>query len=193
MKKNLAKLGVLSLSLVAALAMLIANNANAQQTGDVTLTINSGTSVCVYGTSLDLGTTGVRPDFGAFTLSSGFNTSAGSTTWSCTDFAGTTGGWDLTIISSNLTNETANVIASGNVFITHDAPTMTNGSCTVGGAAAAKVAINASHTIIAKAASTQKTVCTIDTANVSLAVDVPANQAPGRYAGTLTITVPTFY
>ncbi|HCB51958.1 TPA: hypothetical protein DEP21_05355 [Patescibacteria group bacterium] len=179
--------------MVAALTMLIANNTNAQVNGDVTITINSGTSACIYGTSLNLGTTGVRPDFAGFTLSSGFNTSAGTTTWSCTDFAGTTGGWDLTIISSNLTNSTNNIISSGNVRITHSAPSMTAGNCTTGGAAASNVAINTSHTIVAKAASAQKTVCTVATTGVTLAVIVPANQAPGTYVGTLTITVPTFY
>lgn len=193
MKKNVGKLSALGLSIVAAVAILVGSNgANAQQTGEVSLTIDSGSSYCVYGTSIDLGSKSVATDFGALTFSGNLNTSSGTNTWSCTDFAGTTGGWDLTIQSTDLTNETSNVISSGNIVISHDAPALINGTCTTGGNAATDVSIGSTHTIMAKAASANRTVCSIDTANVALKVNVPANQAPGKYTGTLTITVPVF-
>jgi hypothetical protein len=35
-------------------------------------------------------------------------------------------------------------------------------------------------------------VCKLTISDVDLRVNVPANQAPGAYTGTLTITLPTF-
>jgi len=35
-------------------------------------------------------------------------------------------------------------------------------------------------------------VCEVTISDVELQVNVPANQAPGAYVGTLTITLPTF-
>lgn len=192
MKKNVSKLGVLGLSLVAALAVaFVASNAQAQTTGQVSLTIDSGSSYCIYGTSVDLGSKSVAADFGALTFSGDF-LSASGTTWSCTDFAGTPAGWDLTIQTTELTNETSNTINATNVLISHNAPSQTAGTCTVGGTAATDIAIDAPHTIVAKAGSANRTVCTVSTNNVALKVNVPANQAPGKYTGTLTITLPVF-
>ena len=69
---------------------------------------------------------------------------------------------------------------------------MIAGSCVAGATGATDVSIDTVHTILAKQASVQRTICKIQTNNVSLKVDVPANQAPGKYIGTLTITLPTF-
>ena len=192
MKKNVSKLGVLGLSLVAALAVaFVASNAQAQTTGQVSLTIDSGSSYCLYGTSIDLGSKSVAADFGALTFSGDFNAGTGNT-WSCTDFAGTPAGWDLTIQTTELTNETNNTIDAGNVLISHSSPYSTAGSCSVGGTYAWNIPISSPHTIVAKAGSANRTVCTVVANNVALEVQVPANQAPGKYTGTLTITLPVF-
>jgi len=82
MNKNLLKVGALALGLFS-FGILLNGTSNAQQvTGDVSLTINSGTSECIYGTSLDLGTQAVQLDT-AYTFSGNFGSE-----WSCTDLAG---------------------------------------------------------------------------------------------------------
>jgi hypothetical protein len=53
MKKNLMKVGALALG-VFAFGFAIIGSSNAQETGELSLTINTGISECVYGTSLDL-------------------------------------------------------------------------------------------------------------------------------------------
>ena len=165
--------------------------ANAQTVGQVSLTIDAGTSSCDVGGDVNLGTQTIAADFGALNFQGAFNTTVGLTnTWSCTDSNGTPWGWDLSIQSSDLTNTNGNIIAANNVTISHDAPTVTAGMCTVVGGSAMETAINVAHSIMGKAAGAS--VCTIQTPNVNLSVHVPANQAPGTYQGTLSITLPTF-
>jgi hypothetical protein len=78
MNKNLLKVGALALGMFA-FGFLYTN---AQQTGDLSLTINAGTSECVYGTSLDLGVQEVKLDE-AYTFTGNFGSE-----WSCTDLSG---------------------------------------------------------------------------------------------------------
>lgn len=190
MKKNLLKIGALALSVFA--AGVIMNTSNAQETGDLTLTINAGTSECVYATSLDLGSQAIQLDT-AYEFSGDF---AGN--WTCTDYDANTGGWDFYVTVTDLTNSWGNIIQSGQVDIMHTAAVVTGDTTCTGGTATAWTTIvdevGGQYVLMTRANEDASTagVCEVGIDTVSLKVDVPANQAPGAYTATLTMTLPNF-
>jgi len=190
MKKNLLKIGVLALGMFA-FGALMTETSNAQEVPwDVSLTILSGTSYCNYGTSLYLGAQNVLLDT-AYVFSGNFTEK-----FICYDYRGNsfgaTWGWDLYIRSANLYNERGSVITSGNVSIRHTAGVVTGDvSCTAWSSTATRTPINNNYSIIQRAAGTDG-ICSVSVDTVSLKVDVLANQAPGAYSGTLTLTIPAF-
>lgn len=190
MKKNLLKVGALALSVFA--AGVVMNASNAQETGDLTLTINAGTSECVYATSLDLGSQAIQLDT-AYEFSGDF---AGN--WTCTDYDANTGGWDFYVTVTDLTNASSNVIESGQVDIMHTAAVVKGDTTCAGGTATAwRTIVNeegSQYILMTRTAEAPETagVCEVWIDTVSLKVDVPANQAPGAYTATLTMTLPNF-
>ncbi|MDD3262879.1 MAG: hypothetical protein PHR61_03450 [Candidatus Absconditabacteria bacterium] len=181
MNKNLLKIGALALGMFAFGLML---NANAEELGEVSLTINSGESVCIYGTSLDLGAQNVQFDT-AYEFSGNFGT------WSCTDYIGVTEGWVLDIASSDLTNGLGNTISGANVQIMHETPIASGDVNCTGGDSTTWTTIGTTNVVIERSPGTDG-VCSVSVGALDLKVDVPANQAPGAYTGTLTLTVPSF-
>ncbi|HCB51434.1 TPA: hypothetical protein DEP21_02555 [Patescibacteria group bacterium] len=69
---------------------------------------------------------------------------------------------------------------------------MTAGNCSATNDSGNVEIYSQPHVLLAKESSSQGTICTIQTTDIQLQVNVPANQAPGTYVGTLTITLPSF-
>jgi hypothetical protein len=187
MNKNILKIWALALGLFS-FGILFTN---AQQEWEVSLTINAGTSSCSYGTSLDLGSAAAVIGI-PYTFSGDFTES-----FECVDYRGTAGAWTMTMQSSALaasgigtTIPDTNVkvyygvaIASGNIL-----------ACTGDGAGvafAAALPLDTPQTLLQRMP-TVEGVCSVALESVGLRVDVPANQAPGIYTGTITLTIPNF-
>lgn len=182
MNKNLLKVGALALGMFA--FGFLYTNAQTSSTGDLSLTINAGTSECVYGTSLDLGVQEVKLDE-AYTFTGNFGSE-----WSCTDLSGWVKSWTFTVESSDLTAGDS-TIAATNVELQHPAAVVDWDTVCSGGLAQSYVAIDSAYTMMERSTGSDG-VCKLTISDVDLRVNVPANQAPGAYTGTLTITLPTF-
>ncbi|AHB41335.1 parallel beta-helix repeat-containing protein [candidate division SR1 bacterium RAAC1_SR1_1] len=156
-----------------------------QSQGNIKLEITGGVTECVYGTSLTMDAQEVKIGI-PYTFTGTFPSA-----WYCQDYRGITSEWTLTIQTTDLTNEKSNVISGGNLLISHD-PVVVEGdpSCT-GDNGTATQFYNAPYVLFAKASGSNK-ICKVSADNVSLLVNVPANQAPGNYSGTLTLTMNGF-
>ncbi len=180
--KNLLKIGALSLALITSVLML--TKTNAQVPGDVSLKIYTGTSECVYGTSLYVGDH--IASFDAFTLTGTFNPS----TFYCTDYEGLSN-WTMTLnATSDLTNQNGQTIPATNVYLKADANQVISGSCTTGTNTTTRTSIWGSPQTILYKSSALGQICTISANNVQLYVYVPANQPVGVYTGTLSLVAP---
>gem|GEM_PF-3404017 len=112
------------MALIATVFML---NTNAQDNGPVTLELTSGANTCVYGTSIDLGQHVVSYD--AFNMTgSNFTPS----TRYCADGEGLAD-WTLSVeLTDNLTNQYAQSIPTGNVYMDSSVNYLMSGTCTTG-------------------------------------------------------------
>lgn len=192
MNKNLLKVGALALGMFAFGATLMGTS-NAQVTGDVSLTINTGVSACDYGTNLTFTAQEVKMDSG-YVFQSNFLTGAGQTnTWSCVDRAAKNA-WSFYVTASDLllSGDATVTIGSGNIAIQYTAGTTEGDTtdCTVI-AAGAWNALSGDVEMMQRKYNT-KGVCKVTVNNVELKVDVPANQTPGTYTSTFTVTLPNF-
>lgn len=190
MKKNLLKVGALALGMFAFWLMI---NANAQETGQVSLTINSGTSICDYGTDLTFTAQEVKMDSG-YVFQSNFLTGVGQTnTWSCIDRAAENT-WSFYVTASDLvlSGQPSVTIASGNIAIQYTAGTTEGDTvdCTVENEGAWN-SLSGDVEMMQRDYNT-KGVCKVTINAVELKVDVPQNQTPGTYTSTFTITLPNF-
>ncbi|MDD3263170.1 MAG: leucine-rich repeat domain-containing protein [Candidatus Absconditabacteria bacterium] len=156
-----------------------------QTEGNISLNITGGVTECIYGTSLDMNAQDVKIGI-PYTFSGTFPSA-----WYCQDYQGIDGGWTLTIQTTDLTNEKGNTISGSNLLISHD-PVVVQGdlACT-GNNGTPTQFYSAPYEIFAKASESNK-ICKVSTNDVSLLVNVPANQAPGSYSGTLTLTMNGF-
>ncbi|AHB41810.1 hypothetical protein P148_SR1C00001G1031 [candidate division SR1 bacterium RAAC1_SR1_1] len=111
--------------------------------------------------------------------------------WYCQDYRGITSEWTLTIQTTDLTNEKSNVISGSNLLISHDPVVVEGDSSCTGDNGTATQFYNAPYVLFAKASGSNK-ICKVSADNVGLLVNVPANQAPGNYSGTLTLTMNGF-
>ncbi|MDD3262373.1 MAG: delta-60 repeat domain-containing protein [Candidatus Absconditabacteria bacterium] len=153
--------------------------------GNLTLTITGGVTECVYGTSLDMNAQDVKIGI-PYTFSGTF-----PSTWYCQDYQGIDGGWTLTIQTTDLTNEKGNTISGSNLLISHDTVVVQGDLACTGDVGTPIQFYSAPHVIFAKASESNK-ICKVSANDVSLLVNVPANQAPGSYSGTLTLTMNGF-
>lgn len=191
MNKNLLKIGALALGMFIATLM---GTSNAQSvTGDVSLTINTGVSICDYGTNLTFTAQEVKMDSG-YVFQSNFLTGAGQTnTWSCVDRAAKNT-WSFYVIASDLllSGDATVTIGSGNITIQHGSGTVEGDTsdCRVRNANTWNP-LSTSVVMMDRLYST-KGVCKVTIDNVELKVDVPANQTPGTYTSTFTVTLPNF-
>lgn len=184
MNKNLLKIGALALGMFAFGLMFT----NAQQTGEVKLTINTGTSQCRFDTDMDLQSkTAILNQSLTFT---GSFTGDGLGSWICTDLEGGSGfSWSLTVASTELNGTNGGTISNTNVFITNDPAVVTGDTAACQSNEDGDEALDTAYTIMERpASSTNIGVCEIYTPNVGLRVFVPENTAPGVYTGTLTVT-----
>lgn len=178
--KKIMKIGALSLALVASLLML--SNITKADSGTLTLKINTGTNICFYGTSLDLGAQTLNLS-SALTFS-GYFTGA-SQTFYCTSNNGAN--VSLTIQSANLTNATSQTISSGSVTFQTTAPIVTAWACTAGVGTTSWQPLNTAQGIVSKTNNPGQ-VCTVSASGVQLKVVTAIAQAVGTYTGTLTLT-----
>jgi len=187
--KNLFKIGALSLALVASLFLL---NSTKAASGVVTLEIQGTAGGCVVGTDVPYGITGFS--YSAYSITSWF-ASASGTTWLCNDSNGKAP-WIVELASTDVVNMTTNnavhTIDAANVRVTNDTATKTAGVCNINTGTSNGVAqpLSGNVVLFGKSSNTGD-VCTVETDNVAMTIDLAASQALGQYSGTLTITVPT--
>lgn len=190
MKKSLLKIGVLALWMFAFGFLFNGTSVAQETTWEVSLTISSGVSQCLYATSLDLLSQEVKLN-DPYLFSGDFGGA-----FSCVDYRGNlfgaTGGWTFDIIVNDLSNG-ASSISSGNVSINHTGGVLDwDSSCKAGfSTGSTRTPISWNYQLIERTNGSDG-VCRLTINTVSLKVDVPANQAPGVYSGTLTLTVPSF-
>jgi hypothetical protein len=152
---------------------------------NITLTITWWVTECVYWTSLDMNAQDVKIGI-PYTFSWTFPSA-----WYCQDYSGIRSGWTLTIQTTNLSNEKWNVISGSNLLISHD-PVVVEGDLACTGYNGAPTQFyTAPYEIFEKASGIEK-ICKVSADNVWLLINVPANQAPGNYSGTLTLTMNGF-
>ncbi len=158
---------------------------NSSANGNIILTITWWVTECVYGTSMNMNAQDVQIGI-PYTFTWTF-----PSTWYCQDYDGIVWGWALTIQTTDLYSENNNVISGSNLLISHD-PVVIEGdsACTWYNGTATQFYSNP-YPVFTKTLGTNK-ICRVSASNVSLLVNVPANQAPGNYSGTLTIYVPNF-
>ncbi|AHB41806.1 hypothetical protein P148_SR1C00001G1027 [candidate division SR1 bacterium RAAC1_SR1_1] len=153
--------------------------------GNITLTITGGVTECIYGTSLTMDAQEVKIGV-PYTFTGTF-----PSTWYCQDYRGINGGWTLTIQTTDLINEKSNVISGSNLLISHNPVVVEGDSACTGDNGTATQFYSAPYEIFEKIPDSNK-ICRVSADNVGLLVNVPANQAPGSYSGTLTLTMNGF-
>lgn len=190
MNKNLLKMGALALGMFA-FGVTLMGTSNAA-TGEVSLTINSGTSVCEYGKDLVFTAQDVKLGE-AYLFQSPFLTGVGGTnTWSCVDRTAN-GAWSFSVSASDLVlnGNSSITISSGNIAIQYGSGNIEGDSdCTILDSNKWN-ALSGSIVMMERTYNT-KGVCKVTVNNVELKVDVPANQTPGTYTSTFTVTLPNF-
>lgn len=190
MKKNILKIAVFSLALIG-LSLFVNNSDTKAAVGELKLTLNAGTSVCYYGTSLDLSSHEVS--YSGFDMTGNFlsNHPTDTTLRMCKDLTGygNPNGWDMTISASALSNASSNTIANQFIKVSFDATTKVNGGCSYTSRTATDRPLSGTVEILSKSGATSD-LCELQTDNVMLKVSVPDNQPAGVYTGTLTLTVP---
>jgi len=154
----------------------------------ISLEILSGVSQCIYGTSLSLGNQNVKFNTG-YTFTGDF----GSWEWSCTDYKAGSGSRTFTIQASDLSNWKGNSISATWIEINHSAATISwEPKCKAWYASWSNwTVISTPYTIMEREVAWQQT-CQVSIPTVNLKIWVWANQAPGTYSGTLTLTIPSF-
>lgn len=190
MNKNLLKIGALSLSLLA-FGLMFTNAAD--ETGQVSLTINTGESICDYGTDLTFTAQEAQLDSG-YVFQSNFLTGVGQTnTWSCVDRAAKNA-WTFYVAASDLllSGDISVTIANSGIAILYEAGIGEGDTsdCTVENETVWNT-LNTSVEMM-KRTYTTKGVCKVNVTDVELRVTVPQNQTPGTYTSTFTVTLPNF-
>lgn len=188
MKKTFLSIWALALALFTFSLLGQATNAETQ-TGNVSLSINSGTTSCQISTNISMGTSDVATLLNTgVTLQTGFDGS-----FICTDYLGSSSGWELTIQTDDLTNGT-NIISGTNVEINHATGVIEGDTWACAGGTsigAIRTEIwSAPYSIMTRTDGFSDKVCQVTIDTVNLRVIIPASQAPGTYTSTLTVTVP---
>lgn len=187
MNKNVLKIGALALGMFAFGATIIgtSNAATWDVLWQVSLTINTGTSECKFGKTLDLGQQAAALDT-AYIFSGSFV--GDQATWICSDREGGSGrNWVFTIQASDLTGSNGGTISGNNVSMKHSlANTSWDQLCIGGGAQEYTNIGTAPYTIMSRNGGVG--VCQTSVSDVRLKVEIDENQAPGYYAGNITLT-----
>ena len=179
--KKLLQLWVLSIALIVCLLLL--NDRTNAASGAISLRIYTGTSSCVYGTSLYLGQhTG---SYVAFSLTGTFT----PTIFSCTDFEGMDA-WSMTLFASGDLSNWLQTISKNNVSLKVDANMVTSWLCVTGQNTTTFTSIGSIPWVILAKTSHTWDICTISASNVQLVVYVPENQAVGTYIWNLILLAP---
>ncbi len=173
---------ILGISLILSLLMLI--NITKADIWTLTLTINSGTNSCEFGTSLNLWSQAWSLSFPL--IFSGYFTGT-SSTFSCTSNDGQNVSISIQI-SSDLTNATSQTISSGSVFLQTTANQVTAGACFTGAGTVSRTPISGAQTILSKINNPGQ-VCTVSASGIQLKVVTATAQAVGLYTGTLVFSV----
>lgn len=182
MNKNLLKIGALALGMFA--FGILYTNAQETIPGQVSLTINTGSSECMFGTDLDLGQQAAALDT-AYTFSGSF--SGVEATWICYDReGGSWRNWTFTIQADPLNGSNGGTILANHIAMKHTAAVTTWDAACIGGTAQAYTNIDSVYTIMSRNGGVG--VCQTSVEDVRLKVEVDENQAPGFYTGNITLT-----
>lgn len=161
-----------------------------QWTGDidVSLTITWWITECSYSTNIDLGTQWGNLDSQRYNFSGTFSPS----TRYCADYI-----WldwrAFSIQASDLSNQNWDIISGSNILISNDTPIVKWNSACAGYNGSGAQFYDTPLTLIEKISGNDNSACKVELPNVSLEVAVPAHQAPWRYSGTITITIPNWF
>jgi hypothetical protein len=185
MNNNIIKIWILALGIFGFWILLSQTKA---AEGTVSLTIIPGVSSCSYGTSINFGSQEIQMDQ-SYTFAGTFT----GAFW-CIDRNGITAQRTFTMIAQDLSASGVNTkISSGNVKIFHSAAVSSgNGLACTGNQQVLQenaIPLNQPYTILQRLESWGEGICSVAIANVGLKVEVPANQAPGIYTGTLTLDI----
>lgn len=181
--KKLYIIWALALSLLSTLVVL--NKVNAQSaTWNLTLAIIGWDVTCDYTSGHDFGTLNAADVMDqAHTLSGNIGT------FYCEDLRWDSD-WTMTVESDQLTNGTNIPWDMTDIQVKADANTVTDGQCTAGTNATAYTTIyNTPVSVVVKSGLVNE-LCTIEAQNVTLKVEVPANQPIGSYSSNFEVTYP---
>lgn len=153
--------------------------------GQLSIQILGWITECVYGTSLNMNSQELKIGI-PYTFTGTF-----PLTWYCQDYRGIDWGWTFTIQTTDLYNEQNNIISGSNLLIFHDPVTVEWDLACTGHDGTVTQFYSNPYEIFEKIEGSNK-ICKVSANNVSLLVNVPANQAPGNYSGTLTLTMNGF-
>lgn len=189
--KKLLKIGALSLALVASIFLL--SNTTKAANGDVTLEITGQSGYCIVGYHVPYGQTGFS--YAAYSITDDFNTTSGTNTRFCDDSKGEaprTVELAADTVHNMTTANSAHDIANTRLHVTNDAATKTAGQCTpnIGTSNGSPTALGTQVVLFGKTSATGE-VCTVETQNVTMTIDLTGSQALGMYSGDLTITIPS--
>ena len=178
--KRIIGICILGISLILSLLML--SNITKADIWTLTLTINSGTKSCEFGTSLNLWSQ-------AWSLSSplifsGYFTGT-SSTFSCTSNNGQN--VSISLQSSDLTNATSQSISSGVVSLQTNPNRVSSWSCLTGAGTTSRTSISGAQIVLSKNNNPGQ-VCIVSVTGIQLKVVAPIAQAIGTYTWTLTVT-----
>ena len=179
--KRIIGICILGISLILSLLML--SNITKADIWTLTLTINSGTNSCEFGTSLNLWSQ-------AWSLSSplifsGYFTGT-SSTFSCTSNNGQN--VSISLQSSDLTNATSQSISSGVVSLQTNPNRVSSWACLTGAGTTTRTSISGAQTILSKINNAGQ-VCIVSATGIQLKVVAPIAQAVGTYTWTLVFSV----
>ncbi len=166
---------------------MLNQNTNAQTAnGDAKLQINATTGTCLYGTSIDMGSTWYSAN--SVTLTTGFLNSDNTAPWSCTDTEGdATRSLQLGMTSNLVNSWNASVtISSGNVLVSNGAATNSNGTCTPASSPHTNTPLSGMVALFWKSGNIGQT-CTVSITWVNISIVIPAGQAPWIYSWSLQV------
>ena len=185
MKKTLLKISLLSLAFVSLITFVVRTNAASSPVA-VSLAINAGTLSCSNtGVALAALSTSYNAQQQTWTFTSAL--------WTCTDNRWTAWGapWAQTVVLSTALNSTWawTPIPAANVKMKATVST-TQWNLAWASTMATYVAINSAQDVYRKS-STNTGAIGVEVWDLWITVDVPANQTPGLYTGTITVTDPS--
>lgn len=182
MNKNLFKIGALALGMFAFGVMFYTN---AEERGEITLTINQGTwSECTF-SSFSLGDINMT-----FDETGSLDSFTSPVTWSCKDEIWGTVWWTYTIDATDLELDWGNgvYIANNNISLSYDQAVGVWDSSCQWNSTRSHTFWNNQYTLIERTTGGDGGLCSVALEDIAVEVTIPANQTPGSYQGDIILT-----